>query len=318
MINQIFNEDCRETLKRMPDDFLDCVMTSPPYWAVRNYGDDTEAIWDGGAWKGQLGQEPSFYSYIDHLCQIFDDIQRVLKQSGVIFVNMGDTYGGSGDKGLHRDPKYPEGRSMGELPLQNKNAPAKTLLQIPARFSIEMANRGWILRNKIVWHKPNAMPTPAKDRFSVDYEEIFFFTKSKTYTFEQQLEPYTSKMNRWGGEKLKADSESIWDTGVGQNTYRKRSMRPNPKGRNTRCVWSINTKPSKVKHFASYPRELIRVPIQAGCPTGGIVYDPFMGTGTTAIEAISQGKNFIGSEPSSGYFQIAQKRLQSVQQEIEL
>jgi site-specific DNA-methyltransferase (cytosine-N4-specific) len=314
MVNKIYQEDCRKTIENLPDNFVDCVVTSPPYWAVRDYGKDTEFVW--GEWQGQLGLEPSYHDYINHLCEIFDSIHRILKPSGTLWVNMGDTYGGSGDKGNGFDPKY-KGRN-GQVVSMNRTAPAKCLLQIPARFTIEMTNNGWILRNKIIWHKPNAMPSPVKDRFSVDYEEIFFFTKSKKYEFEQQFEPYLSEMNRWGGEKFKAENESIWDTGVGQNTYRERMVRPNPEGRNKRCVWSINTKPSKVKHFASYPRELIRTPIKAGCPKGGIVYDPFLGTGTTAIEAIAQGKFFIGSEPSQDYYDIANKRLQSVQQEIEL
>ncbi|MEA2016486.1 MAG: site-specific DNA-methyltransferase, partial [Actinomycetota bacterium] len=125
-----------------------------------------------------------------------------------------------------------------------KDLPIKCLLQIPSRFAIEMVNRGWILRNTIIWHKPNCMPSSAKDRFTVDFEYVYFFTKSKKYYFEQQFEDY----------------------GTGQTSYRDRDMRPNEQGRNKRTVWTINTKPFKEAHFAVFPEELVETPIKAGCP----------------------------------------------------
>jgi len=172
-------------------------------------------------------------------------------------------------------------------------------------------NNLYFLANGIWTHncKPNAMPSSAKDRFTVDFEYLYFFVKSKKYYFEQQLEPYTKPMNRWGGEKLNADGESNWDEGTGQKSYRDRNMRPNPKGRNKRCVWKINTKSYKGAHFAVYPEELIEAPIKAGCPENGIVLDPFMGAGTTALVAKKSGKNFIGYELNPEYIEIIKKRL---------
>ena len=296
-LNKIIQGDCLEVMKDIPDKSIDMVLTSPPYWALRDY-----------RVNGQLGQEKTFQEYITKLCDIFDEAKRVLKDSGTCWVNIGDTYGGTGDKKDSKDPKYKQGRN-GQSVAINKSATAKSLCQIPSRFAIEMTNRGWILRNEIIWHKPNAMPSPVKDRFTVDFEKVFFFTKSKKYFFEQQFDEYTKPMNRWGGEELKADGKSDWDNGTGQDTYRKRNFRPYKNGKNKRTVWSINTKPSKEPHFASYPENLIEPMIKAGCPFNGVVLDPFFGIGTTGIVAKKNNRNYIGIEISPKYIEIIKKRL---------
>ena len=207
-LNQIICGDCLDELKKIPDESVDMVMTSPPYWALRDYGVE-----------GQLGLEPTFQEYINRLCDIFDEVKRVLKKEGTCWVNMGDTYANSG--GLSNSapdraggkPKgtrgtQPSAIAKGGYERPDSGTISKCLLQIPSRFAIEMTNRGWILRNSIVWWKPNCMPSSVKDRFTVDYEMLFFFTKSKKYYFETQYEPYTEPMNRWGGDVLKANGES--------------------------------------------------------------------------------------------------------------
>ena len=296
-LNKVIQGDCLIVMRDIPDNSVDCIITSPPYWALRDYGVN-----------GQLGQEKTFQEYITKLCDIFDEAKRVLKDSGTCWVNIGDTYGGTGDKKDSKDPKYKQGRN-GQSVAINKSATAKSLCQIPSRFAIEMTNRGWILRNEIIWHKPNAMPSPVKDRFTVDFEKVFFFTKSKKYFFEQQFDEYTKPMNRWGGDELKADGKSDWDNGTGQDTYRKRNFRPYKNGKNKRTVWSINTKPSKEPHFASYPEKLIEPMIKAGCSVGGVVLDPFFGIGTTGIVAKKNNRNYIGIEISPEYIDIINKRL---------
>jgi DNA modification methylase len=286
-MNKIILGDCIEELKKLESESVNCIMTSPPYWALRDYGVE-----------GQLGLEPTFEEYINNLCDIFDECKRVLRKDGTCWVNIGDTYFGSG-KGAGGDisnskqiwtfenketktcqhcGKFFEGYKYQEFcgsacsgvdntPRQLKGKMQdKCLVQIPHRFAIEMCNRGWILRNTIIWHKPNAMPSSVKDRFTVDFEYIFFFTKNKKYWFETQYEPYEAKINRWGGDKLKAKGVGTWDKGTGQTTYRDRNMRPNNKGRNKRTTWSINTKPYSEAHFAVYPEELCETPIKAGCP----------------------------------------------------
>ena len=327
--NTIIQGDALTELKKLPKESINCVMTSPPYWALRDYGVN-----------GQLGLEPTFDKFIDNLCSVFDEVKRVLRNDGTCWVNIGDTYFGSG-KGAGGDGNNKESFTFTEKEKRICNhcskefigwkfqnfcgsacsgvdntprtvkgkLPDKCLTLIPFRFAIEMVNRGWILRNTIIWHKPNCMPSSAKDRFTVDFEYLFFFSKKKKYYFEQKFEPYEAKMNRWGGDKLKAKGESTWDKGTGQETYRDRSLRPNLKGRNKRTVWSICPKPFPEAHFAVYPEALCETPIKSGCPKGGIVLDPFFGAGTTGVVALKQGKKFIGIELNPEYIEIANKRL---------
>ena len=208
--NKIYQGDCIEELKKLPNETINCVMTSPPYWALRDYGID-----------GQLGLEPTFQEYITKLCDIFDEVKRVLKREGTCWVNIGDTYASGGGASRHKgynDPKYPNGRT-GEFEEPNTNpqngATEKSLCQIPSRFAIEMTNRGWILRNTIIWHKPNCMPSSIKDRFTVDFEYVFFFVKNKKYWFETQYEPIQSESTierykyKFSGNKLNVNRELI-------------------------------------------------------------------------------------------------------------
>lgn len=282
----------------------------------------------------ELGQEPLFKDYISNLVSYFDEVYRILKQDGTLWVNLGDTYYGSG-KGAggsgaasrkqvtNKGSYYVSNKGNKESDLENAKdfkqheLPDRSLCQIPARFSIEMQNRGWILRNDLIWHKPNQMPSSAKNRFSMDYEHLFFFTKTtKDYFFTQQLDEYTAPMNRWGGTKLKAVSESAWDADTGQESYRDRSMRPNPKGRNKRSVWSINTQAVKgSSHFAKYPEKLIETPILAGSPERGIILDPFFGSGTTGIVAERLNRKWIGIELNESYCGEAINRIISKRKE---
>ena len=172
-----------------------------------------------------------------------------------------------------------------------------------------MVERSWILRNVIIWHKPNAMPESVKDRFTVDFEYIYFFVKQKKYYFKQQLEPYMKPLNRWGGEEVIPKNNSKWDEATGQQTYRYRSMRPNPKGRNKRTVWSVNTKPFSDAHFAVFPPDIPKICIKAGCPDDGIVLDPFMGSGTTAVVVEKLGRKWIGIELNPQYCEMTKKRV---------
>ena len=183
---------------------------------------------------------------------------------------------------------------------------------IPERFALGMIDSGWILRNQIIWHKPNQMPQSATDRFTVDFEKIFFFVKQSTgYYFEQQLEPYTKPLDRWGGTDLEANGDSTWDNGTGQTAYRNRNMRPNPEGKNMRTVWSINTVPYSEAHFATYPEKLVERMIKSGCPENGVVLDPFMGAGTTGLVARKLNRNYIGFEINADYLKLANNRIRT-------
>ncbi len=269
-VNKIYQGNSLEVLKTLPTESVDMVITSPPYWGLRDYGID-----------GQLGMESSFQEYINKLCDIFDEIKRVLKDSGTCWVNLGDTY-----------------------------LPDKCLLQIPNRFAIEMTNRGWTLRNEIIWFKRNCFPSSVKDRFTVDFEKLFFFVKNKKYYFDQQKEPVKNiSIQRakygWHGTKLPHG-----DSYAGlKGTEAMGDRYCDPRGRNKRAVWDIPTKGYKGAHFAVFPEGLIETPIKAGCPLGGVVLDPFMGSGTTAVVAKRLGRNYIGIELNEDYIDIAEKRI---------
>lgn len=348
-----------------------------------------------GAWKGSLGLEPDFNLYIKHLCDIFDEVKRVLKKEGTCWVNIGDTYHGGNlcvgqpenweSLSTVNKEKYNSSVFNKFIKDRNKmNYPKKSLIMIPFRFAIEMVNRGWILRNVIIWHKPNCMPSSATDRFTVDFEYLFFFSKSKKYYFEQQVEPWTDKNKHdveraiYGHKEYKGKYQL---NKKGSFSMSKSSVVGDPLiGRNKRTVWSINTEPFKEAHFAVFPEKLIETPIKAGCPEfvckkcgkareklfdyerkptrpeptnskygdkdndirggdgirlrkevkhifkgytdcgcnagfeGGIVLDPFIGSGTTGKVAIKQRKHFIGFEINPEYvLNIADKRLENIQ-----
>jgi site-specific DNA-methyltransferase (adenine-specific) len=200
--------------------------------------------------------------------------------------------------------------------------PNKCLLMIPERFAIKMIDSGWILRNQIIWHKPNQMPSSAKDRFTVDFEKIFFFVKQQKYYFEQQVEKSLTQEDRPFG--IIRDREYDYDSKQAVIQKRKRpngvSVEQSKKlgnisncgvneYRNMRTVWSINTDPTSEAHFATYPQKLVQRMILAGCPENGIVLDPFFGSGTTGIYARKVNRNYIGIELNSEYVKIANKRL---------
>jgi site-specific DNA-methyltransferase (adenine-specific) len=189
-------------------------------------------------------------------------------------------------------------------------------MNIPARFAIAMTDElQFINRNHIIWHKPACMPSSAKDRFTVDFESIFFFTKSEKYWFEQQIEGDRVLVRKGtaGGHKQANDPNRPTIGIVGGFSKDITTI-----GRNMRTVWKVNFEPSGESHYASYPTKLIATPILAGCPVGGIVFDPFMGTATTAIVALKLGRKFIGSELNPKYAEIANRRLEPVLAQADL
>ena len=324
--NIILNTDAASGLERLNDDSVDCIITSPPYWQLRDYGlkpilfggDRTcSHDFDGfnicrkcGGWLGQLGQEPSRELFLEHLVTIFDGCRRVLKKSGTLWVNLGDSY--SKLNKYNRPNDWPGGKNaycLKELrvDLSAHRIPHKSLCNIPGLFAEKMIRRGWILRNEIIWHKPSVVPASVKDRFTVDYEKMFFFTKSPKYDFRQQFEPYAE--STYGRYRRGYNPENRKNKVYREYGCPAGLKEINPNGRNKRCVWRVTTNNSHEQHYATYPEKLIETPIAAGCPPEGVVLDPFLGSGTTAVVARRLGRRYIGIEANPEYVAIARSRL---------
>jgi site-specific DNA-methyltransferase (adenine-specific) len=300
--NRILQGDALTVLRKLPDESVDSIVTSPPYYALRDYG-----------MAGQIGLEDSFTKYLEKLLLVFDEAKRVLKRNGTCWVVIGDTYGGSATSGiLINRQKKARSKSNNSLRLiHRKGKYAKCLLQIPARFAIGMIERGWILRNEIIWHKPNLLPSSARDRFTMDFEKIYFFTKSRKYFFNQQFEPVRNP-ERLKKRFLNPQNKHKWlDSDLklpvnGQAMERSRS-KVLKTGRNKRAVWTIGTGRFMGNHFAVFPERLIETPILAGCLENGIILDPFMGSGTTALVAKRLKRRFIGIELNPEYVRMAKR-----------
>ncbi|AVQ21392.1 site-specific DNA-methyltransferase [Fusobacterium necrophorum subsp. funduliforme] len=307
---KIIHGDVREKLCEIKDDSVDCIVTSPPYWRLRDYKN-----------QKQLGLEETPEEFIQNLCNVFDECYRVLKDTGTLFVNLGDSYSNSnsistvGRRGFYKDVK--------DMTLKKTKCMArkKSLVGIPAMFMLEMIKRGWILRNKIIWQKTNAMPESVRDRFTNDYEEVFFFTKKEKYFFNKLYEPYAEKTLKAFKDGKIPNSHKYLESGKSKCGMREGKEWLNivsEKGRNMRTVWSIGTTGIKEAHFSTFPLEIARRCILAGCPIGGTVLDIFLGSGTTLLAAKELNMHGIGIELVAESVKIAEKRLLNTQYKLKL
>lgn len=255
-------------LETLPDEHVDMLMTSVPYWGLRDYGGDTASDWQDG-WHGQLGLEPTPELYIKHLHMVFAEVKRVLKKTGTCWVNIGDTYAGSGcgkndySNNNKRSASNPMLYCDKPSPQLNIDLPDKCMIMIPERFAFMMLDLGYILRNKIIWHKPNPMPSSVKDRFNTTYEMLYFFSKSRKYWFDldavrEEHKPESLKrvQGNWNGHREPMSSFQGMDI----------KKMCSPSGKNPGDFWSINTQPFPEAHFAVFPEKLCEKPILAGCP----------------------------------------------------
>lgn len=267
MFARILEQSSMDAIDTDVSNIRTCV-TSPPYWGLRDYGHE-----------GQLGQESTYQEYIDNLVQVFNNVRQVLAKDGTLWVNLGDTYVGTGHKGDLVDPKNPKGRNGQSKALNNKveGLKPKDMIGIPWHFAFAMQQKGWYLRSDIIWEKPNAMPSPVTDRPVSSYEHIFLFSKNRKYFYD-------------------------WEAVAEQTTDGKSKRRQ-------RDVWHINTTPFKGAHFAVFPEELVLNCILAGSAEGDTVLDPFNGSGTTGLVSLKNGRNYVGVEKSSEYVQLSQERL---------
>lgn len=304
-LNKIYCGDVLEVMQQIDAETIDCIITSPPYWQLRDYG-----------FKEQWGLEPTYQEYLEHLWQFMDECKRVLKKTGTAWINLGDTYGTTSGNLRQGNLGTNKIKYTGTIHGYNKPAAAhKCLLLIPHRFAIGCIDRGWIVRNDIIWAKRNAMPESTTDRFSKKHEYFFLMVKSKKYYFDldgiRGNHKWLLKDNvKLIGKKCKTNGDAKADNinWIG----RSRSERYNEKGKNPGSVsdfWDINTQSSSEKHYASFNFKLIEKPIIAGCPKDGIILDPFCGTGTTLIRALQLDRQVIGIDGLKEYCKIAQKKI---------
>jgi site-specific DNA-methyltransferase (cytosine-N4-specific) len=312
--------DAVEVMRTLPEGSVDCLATSPPYWRLRDYG---TGHWTGGAdicdhqvgpagtcpscggvWTDhQYGREPTPDEYVDHLRQVFHEAKRLLTPTATAWLNLGDSYSANSDgyhcarPGQYRQPRY---RPPADVPHKN-------LIGLPWRVAFALQADGWILRNAVVWHKPNTSPFPVGDRLSNRHEMVFLLVRRPRYYFDLDAvrQPYNgdrplSRRAHRGGNKPHT-APSTWPS------------RPHPPGRNPGDVWAVPVTPQKNRqHPAASPLELPLRCIAAGCPPQGHVLDPFSGTGTTGQAALRLGRTYTGIDLNPVFTSLAEKGLREI------
>lgn len=322
----IYHGDCRDLLEYLPSESVHCIVTSPPYFVLRDYNVD-----------GQMGLEPSPDAFVEALVGVLRQCRRVLRNDGTLWLNIGDSYAGSGRggnptkksstlQGGHasqeasmvrrtRKPTEISGTARDAAVTQhgargaNAKLKQKDLIGIPWMTAFALRADGWYLRQDVIWHKPNPMPESVRDRCTKAHEYVFLLSKSSTYYFNSESiqEPATGrppgnvKPTKGGRNYEKGAVEHRTASGLHNIGARQT--------RNRRSVWSVSTRPFKEAHFATFPPDLIRPCILASCPEGGVVMDPFFGAGTTGLVASQTGRNCIGIELNPDYIDIAKRRL---------
>lgn len=390
----ILQGDCLEVLRTLPDGIIDCCVTSPPYYGLRDYGtgkwvggdpncphkrmskysestitghkqDDLRGNVGDAIYKTvcplcgavredkQIGLEETPEDYIQRLVDVFREVKRVLKDDGTLWLNIGDSYWGSGSRGFDFTDSFTEASklqqgSKGTTNLSNipklvgatdtgiKN---KDLVGIPWMLAFALRADGWYLRQDIIWHKPNPMPESVKDRCTKSHEYIFLLSKKPHYYFDNEAIQEPANIQkvkgdiRFGGNKHEDNEDTHFNIYSG-NAYKPRTKNMQYDGqtpntmharreeglpdkqylvRNKRDVWSVPLKPCKEAHFATFPEELIKPCILAGCRRGGAVLDPFFGSGTTGRVALTLNRHYIGIELNPEYIEIADRRTDNIQ-----
>lgn len=286
LIDTVIVGDSWTEAKKLPSEFVQCIITSPPYWGHRQYTNALELR------NFEFGGENTPQDYVIKLVTLFDELKRVLKPDGTLWLNLGDTY---------------------------RNG---QLAGIPWRVALALQDSGWLLRSEIIWHKPNAMPASVKNRPTIDHETIFLFVKTSDYYYDTDAirEPHVtfseqSKMK--GGRNHLGKANGTPEQGKNQgnpNLHRARwDQAFHPLGRNKRTVWSIPLGKFRDAHFAVFPPQLVETCLLAGTARGNIVLDPFMGAGTTALVAKEYGRHFVGLELVPEYAEMTMRRIDEVQ-----
>jgi DNA modification methylase len=309
-LNKCHFGDCIETMRAMPDGIVQTCVTSPPYFGLRDYGHD-----------GQIGLEPTPAEFVAKLVEVFREVRRVLRDDGTLWLNLGDSY--AAGKSGRADAERPFGAGIGSSTgkttcnLKPDGLKPKDLIGIPWRVALALQADGWYLRQDIIWHKPNPMPESVTDRCTKSHEYIFLLSKSAAYHYDHEAVKEASVdaegsakryESAFGGEKARAP---VGDAGIDTRT-RPQGMREFDGMRNKRSVWTVATTPYSGAHFATFPTALIEPCILAGAPAGGVVLDPFFGSGTTGQVAQNLGRQFIGCELNPAYEALQTERLRQM------
>ncbi len=300
--------DCLEVLRTMADASVHCCVTSPPYWGLRDYGHD-----------GQIGMEATPKEYVARMVEVFRDVRRVLRNDGTLWLNLGDSYAATAKGSGGTKSKQPTNAGSfydARFDLAACGMKPKDLCGIPWRVAFALQADGWYLRQDIIWHKPNSMPESVTDRCTKAHEYVFLLSKSARYYYDADaIKEPASSMGKSSGSNCFRGAGHFREFAGGPAKRDGRDMACVGRGpdRNRRDVWTIATKPFNGAHFAVMPPELVEPCILAGCPKGGVVYDPFTGSGTVGEQALLLGRHFEGSEINPGYHAIAQHRISRAQ-----
>lgn len=329
--NIIIIADALEALKGLSDNTIDCCITSPPYYGLRDY-----------EVAGQIGLESSPQEYIEKMVEVFREVRRVLKPDGTLWLNISDSYAGSG-KGTWNMPTeerkkckqtylYSASDATASVPKAWDGIKPKDLIGIPWMLAFALRADGWFLRQDIIWYKPNCMPESVKDRCTKSHEYVFLLSKSKRYFFDAEAisEPIAESSIRRYSQNIELQKGSNRQPGKSNGTMKAALPRFGGKKygenkneefrtksgniyiptlrRNKRDVWSVSTRGFKGAHFATFPEKLIEPCVLAGCREGGVILDPFFGSGTTGKVAKDNGRAFIGIELNPEYGELAAKR----------
>lgn len=294
--------DALTELRGLKDGSADCVVTSPPYFGLRDYGIE-----------GQYGLERTPAEYVEQMHQVFAEIQRVLAADGTLWLNVGDSYStaprGSDagwDKSRLNNPERVQKAQRAAMRGREFDRPFKSMLGIPWRLAFALQDDGWILRNDIIWSKPNAMPESVTDRLSVRHEHLFLLTKSRNYWFDLDAIREERKYERPPREDNKHAGIPLHGARYGPNA---KSMNVTGEyqtsGRNPGDVWTLPTQPFPEAHFACMPLALAERCILAGCKPAGVVLDPFSGSGTTGAAAAKHGRRYVGIDLNPEYLELS-------------
>ena len=314
--------DVRDILPTLDAGSVQCVVTSPPYWGLRDYG-----------MEGQIGLEPTPEEYVTTMVEVFREVKRVLRDDGTVWLNLGDSYCGTGSKGAYTDPKHPEGRNGQVVAVNAKieGLKPKDLVGIPWRVAFALQADGWHLRSDIIWAKGvsfcpdyagSVMPEPVTDRPTKAHEYLFLLTKSARYFYDAESvrEVGTSNRPDMAMKGIRTGRAYLEQGPVASNS--EKAERPTTRSsdldlskapeasRNLRSVWTINPQPYREAHFATFPTTLVEPCVKAGSKKGDTVLDPFAGSGTTGLVAGKLGREFVGIELNADYIRLANERIE--------